>query len=156
MWARYQLIHRSDQPSAHIWLHFCIRPHSNWSHISMLHLSGNVTKHLCKAFPNARITGVDSSPQMIEAARNEFKNYPQFADRVDFKLDTVENYVCTNNSEKYDIVYSNATLHWIPTSYHSVLLPQIINNIMKKNNSILAIQMPDTKNQQSHLLMETG
>jgi hypothetical protein len=27
---------------------------------------------------------------------------------------------------------------------------------MKKNNSILAIQMPDTKNQQSHLLMETG
>ena len=93
---------------------------------------------------------------MIEAARNEFKNYPQFADRVDFKLDTIENYVSTSNSSKYDIVYSNAALHWIPTSYHSVLLPQIIKNIMKKNNSILAIQMPDTKNQQSHLLMETG
>lgn len=93
---------------------------------------------------------------MIEAARNEFKNYPHFADRVDFKLDTIENYVSTSNSSKYDIVYSNATLHWIPTQYHSVLLPQIINNILKKNNSILAIQMPDTKNQQSHLLMETG
>jgi Methyltransferase domain len=120
---------------------------------------GNMTKHLCNAFPNAKITGVDSSPQMIEAARSEYIHYssdPKFTDRVDFKLDTIENYVFTNKSQKYDVVYSNATLHWIPSSYHSVLFPQIISNVMKKNNSILAIQMPDTKNQQSHLLMETG
>ena len=118
-----------------------------------------MTKHLCHAFPNAKITGVDSSPHMIEAAQNEFKhlsNDPKFANRVDFKLDTIENYVFTNQSQKYDLVYSNATLHWIPTSYHAVLFPQIIKNVLKKNNSILAIQMPDTKNQQSHLLMETG
>lgn len=122
-------------------------------------LTGNMTKHLCNAFPNAKITGVDSSPQMIEAARSEYIHYssdPKFTGRVDFKLDTIENYVFTNKSQKYDVVYSNATLHWIPSSYHSVLLPQIINNVMKKNNSILALQMPDTKNQQSHLLMETG
>lgn len=121
--------------------------------------TGNVTKHLCHAFPNAKITGVDSSPHMIEAAQNEFKNYssdPKFANRVDFKLDTIENYVFANQSQKYDLVYSNATLHWIPTSYHAVLFPQIIKNVLKKNNSILAVQMPDTKNQQSHLLMETG
>jgi trans-aconitate methyltransferase len=96
---------------------------------------------------------------MIEAARSEYIHYssdPKFSDRVDFKLDTIENYVFTNKSQKYDVVYSNATLHWIPSSYHSVLFPQIISNVMKKNNSILAIQMPDTKNQQSHLLMETG
>ena len=126
---------------------------------SNLVITGNVTKHLCHAFPNAKITGVDSSPHMIEAAQNEFKHYsndPTFANRVDFKLDTIENYVFTNQSQKYDLVYSNATLHWIPTSYHAVLFPQIIKNVLKKNNSILAIQMPDTKNQQSHLLMETG
>ena len=124
-----------------------------------IHLIGNMTKHLCDAFPNAKITGIDSSPNMIEAARSEYRYYStdsRYADRVDFKLDTIENYVLNNGSKKFDIVYSNATIHWIPTAYHAVLFPQIIRNVMKKNNSILAVQMPDTKNQQSHLLMETG
>ena len=118
-----------------------------------------MTKHLCDAFPNARITGIDSSPNMIEAAKSEYRYYStdsRYTDRVEFKLDTIENYVSNSGTKKYDIVYSNAAIHWIPSSYHAILFPQIINNVMKKNNSILAVQMPDTKNQQSHLLMETG
>ena len=118
-----------------------------------------MTRHLCNAFPNAKILGIDSSPNMIEAANSDYKFYSndtKYSGRVEFKLDTIENYICNNGSKKFDIVYSNATLHWVPSSYHQILFPQIINNVMKKNNSILAIQMPDTKNQASHLLMETG
>ena len=129
------------------------------TYIFHIQLTGNMTKHLCDAFPNAKITGIDSSPNMIEAARSEYRYYStdsRYADRVDFKLDTIENYVHNNGTKKFDIVYSNATIHWIPTAYHAVLFPQIIRNVMKKNDSILAVQMPDTKNQQSHLLMETG
>jgi trans-aconitate 2-methyltransferase len=116
---------------------------------------GNMTKYLCNAFPNAKITGVDSSSEMIKAANEEHKKMiVKDKDRIEFKLDTIENFVNTN-FQKYDIVYSNATLHWIPSSYHKMIFPAIINNVMS-SSGILAVQMPDTKNQQSHLLMETA
>lgn len=82
----------------------------------------------------------------------------EYHDRVEFVQETVEEYVAKEKTrdERFDVVYSNATLHWIPSKLHNVIFPQMIQNIMKKSNSVLAIQMPDAKLQPSHLLMETG
>lgn len=70
------------------------------------------TGHLTRliADSGARVIGLDSSPQMIESAR---QNYPDIefmlADASDFALDA-----------KFDAVFSNATLHWVTRAEEAV------------------------------------
>ncbi len=82
-----------------------------------------------------------------EANKSEFKN------RVSFRVGTVEEEV-KNSSDKYDLVYSNATLHWCLN--HSTLMPAILNNMVNPQGGVFAVQMPDTREQESHVLMETA
>ncbi len=113
---------------------------------------GNVTELLCKAFPNAKVEGVDSSIAMIDQARKVARESP-YKDRIDFRVGTVE--VESNCIDsKYDLVYSNATLHWCLD--HSKLVPTILKNLVSPEGGVLAVQMPDTREQASHVLMETA
>ena len=86
---------------------------------------GNITPFLAEAFPNARIFGVDSSSHMIEQASSSLSKNYDFKDRVQFSVDSVEN--CTKpsflNGLKFDVVYSNACLHWLPN--HDKLFPDL-------------------------------
>lgn len=51
----------------------------------------------------ATVTGLDNSPEMIEAAR---KKYPT----IQFDIASADDFHVT---EKFDAVFSNATLHWV-------------------------------------------
>ncbi|MGE8146836.1 trans-aconitate 2-methyltransferase [Pseudomonas frederiksbergensis] len=100
---------------------------------------GNSTELLVERFDNAWVRGVDSSPDMIEAAR---KRLPQV------KFDTVD--IGTwNDSGPFDVIFANAVLQWLPD--HATLLPSLAGRLTKGGS--LAIQMPDNLNEPSHRLM---
>ena len=89
---------------------------------------GNSTEILFRRWPEAKVTGLDSSAKMIEKARQDFPGYEWIqADAA--------HYTPANN---YDLVFSNAVLQWIPD--HAKLLPDIFNWL--KPAGLLAVQVP--------------
>lgn len=87
---------------------------------------GNSTGVLSEVFKNASILGIDSSESMIKKAA---ENYPN----INFKVCDV-----TEIKEKYDLIFSNACLQWIPN--HDRLLPDLIDKL--NVGGTLAVQMP--------------
>ena len=87
---------------------------------------GNSTAVLRSAFPNARIVGIDSSSAMIGKAK---KTCPD----TEFKLCDIRNL-----NEKYDLLFSNACLQWIPD--HDTLLPCLMERL--NAGGVLAVQIP--------------
>lgn len=77
----------------------------------------------------------------------------EFRDRLNFRVGTVEHEAQFKN-KKYDLVYSNATLHWC--TGHAELFPDIIRTMVNPNGGVLAVQVPDTREQTSHILMDTA
>jgi len=100
---------------------------------------GNSTELLVERFANATVRGVDSSPDMIEAAR---KRLPQV------QFDTVDIGIWDENGP-FDVIFANAVLQWLPD--HATLLPALVNKLASGGS--LAIQMPDNLNEPSHRLM---
>jgi len=89
---------------------------------------GNSTQILVHKWPDAAVTGIDSSPAMIEKAK---KDYPkQNWQIIDAGKDEI--------TEKYDIVFSNAAIQWIPD--HTKLLKKFYN--LLSDNGLIAIQIP--------------
>ncbi len=69
--------------------------------------SGRVTRHLVERLPGGRVIGVDASPSMIEHARTALE---PFGDRVELEVcDLLD----LSLDKPVDIVFSNATFHWI-------------------------------------------
>ena len=100
---------------------------------------GNSTELLVERFTSATVRGVDSSTDMIEAAR---KRLPQV------QFDTVD--IGTwNDSGPFDVIFANAVLQWLPD--HANLLPALVGKLSPGGS--LAIQMPDNLNEPSHRLM---
>lgn len=87
---------------------------------------GNSTFVLKQLFPNSDITGIDSSPEMILKAKKE---YP------DIKFEIGD---ATALSGKYDLIFSNACLQWVPD--HSTLIPSLMNSL--NDGGVLAVQIP--------------
>ncbi len=89
---------------------------------------GNSTKVLRERWPQARIIGLDSSPEMIAAAQ---KTYPGecwvLADAAAWAAD-----------ERFDLVFSNAALQWIPD--HERLVEKLF--AMLSAQGALAVQVP--------------
>ncbi len=89
---------------------------------------GNSTQVLAERWPDAEVTGVDNSPSMIEKAASE---YP---DRNWKLLDAGKDKI----DEKFDIVFSNATIQWIPR--HDKLLRKFHG--LLNEGGVVAIQIP--------------
>lgn len=91
---------------------------------------GNSTAVLKEKYPNAHILGADFSPNMIEKAKSEHPD-------IDFMLfDASKDF---NKLEgKFDIIFSNACIQWIPEH------KKLINNMMSILNKggIMAVQIP--------------
>ncbi|MCJ8210169.1 trans-aconitate 2-methyltransferase [Mucilaginibacter sp. RS28] len=100
---------------------------------------GNSTQLLQEKFPKATVVGMDSSPNMIEAAR---KRLPDIA----FEVADVANW---QNSTSFDVILSNAVLQWVPN--HHTLIPNLLEKI--NAGGTLAIQMPDNFAEPTHRLM---
>jgi trans-aconitate 2-methyltransferase len=100
---------------------------------------GNVTLHLRRRWPDADITGIDSSAEMLARARAEhFDILWQQGDIAEWRPD-----------RPADLIYSNAALHWL--DHHEILLPRLFECLAP--GGVLAVQMPRNFAQPSHALM---
>jgi trans-aconitate 2-methyltransferase len=100
---------------------------------------GNSTALLAQRWPQAKVEGVDSSPQMIDAAKKSgvAANFI-LADLASWKPDA-----------PYDVVFSNATYQWLPD--HRALLPRLMGFVAK--GGVFAFQVPNNQYAPSHTLM---
>jgi trans-aconitate 2-methyltransferase len=100
---------------------------------------GNSTALLRDRWPDARLTGVDSSREMLERAR---KDYPG----VEWLEADAATYV---TGEPVDVLFANALLQWIPD--HARLVPALFAQVAP--GGALAFQVPNNFDQPSHRLM---
>jgi len=100
---------------------------------------GNSTEVLAERYPEAQVAGIDSSPDMIAAAR---RRLPQ----LNFAVEDVQDCKFTG---PFDVILANAVLQWVPN--HQLLLPQLIGKLAPKGG--LAVQMPDNLDVPAHRLM---
>lgn len=100
---------------------------------------GNSTALLHHRWPLAKITGVDSSPNMLNEARVALPNCHFIeADIGAFEVE-----------QPLDLLYANASLQWVPDHYE--LFPHLVSQL--KRNGVLAVQMPDNWLEPTHVLM---
>jgi len=101
---------------------------------------GNSTRALKNKFPDADIIGTDNSPEMLEKARrlNPGLRFEYLDANGDFE------------SEKYDIVFSNACIQWIPN--HAALLPKLMSAL--KPDGVLAVQIPEQEKHPVHAVLK--
>jgi trans-aconitate 2-methyltransferase len=92
--------------------------------------TGNVTALLKKRWPQARITGIDQSPEMLARAKS-----------ADPDIDWVRlDIAAWHPAQPVDLIYSNAALQWLPD--HRSLLPRLLGQL--NAGGVLALQMPQT------------
>jgi trans-aconitate 2-methyltransferase len=89
---------------------------------------GNSTQVVRHRWPHARVLGLDSSPEMIAAAR---ESYPEQA----WILESAENW---SPEAPYDVVFSNAALQWLPS--HETLVRNLFDQVAP--GGALAFQIP--------------
>ena len=102
---------------------------------------GNVTGHLAARWPQAEITGVDHSREMLDQARNTH-------DGIVWREGDISTWT---PDAPADLIYSNATLHWLDG--HADLLPRLLDSV--KPGGALAVQMPKSWEAPSHALMRS-
>ena len=98
--------------------------------------TGNTTQLLVDRWPQSQVTGIDSSSEMLEKARNSCPN-------LDFKEADLEDW---NPGIEADLFYSNAALHWLGN--HETLFPRLLKMLPKGGR--LAVQMPRNFESPSH------
>jgi trans-aconitate 2-methyltransferase len=100
---------------------------------------GNSTALLRERWPNARLSGVDNSPEMLERARRDFPAMEWIlGDAGSFRA-----------SGPVDLLFANAVFHWLPE--HATLFPSLIERV--RHGGALAVQMPQSFQEPSHRLM---
>jgi len=98
--------------------------------------AGSLAPLLKQRWPQAHLTGVDSSPEMLAKARAD---HPQ-ADFVEADIAT------WRPARLVDVLYSNAALHWVDN--HDAVVPGLLSAV--KPRGWLAIQMPSNFSAPSH------
>ena len=100
---------------------------------------GNSTEVLAARYPQADISGIDSSSDMIAAARRRLPH-------VNFAVADLQEWQGTG---PYDVILANAVLQWV--AHHEALLPALIAKLAP--GGALALQMPDNLDEPAHRLM---
>jgi trans-aconitate 2-methyltransferase len=101
--------------------------------------AGNVTRLIKERWPGAAVVGVEGSAEMVTAGRTA-------APEVEWLHQDLAAWA---PMDKYDVIYSNAALHWLPD--HDRLFPSLMEKIAP--GGILAVQMPRNFTAPSHLLI---
>ena len=101
---------------------------------------GNSTQLLLERFPNATVAGLDSSADMIAAARKRLPG-------VLFEIDDITAWCRRPN--RFDVILANAVLQWVPD--HAALLPALL--AMLAPGGSLAVQIPHTLEEPAPRLM---
>jgi len=102
--------------------------------------SGELTVALSDRWPDAAVTGLDNSPQMLAKATPLSR-----PGRLEFSAGAIEDF-----DEPADLIFSNAALQW--TSDHESLFPRLAGLVA--DGGAFAVQMPHSFDQPSHLILE--
>lgn len=100
---------------------------------------GNSTELLVERFTRAGVVGLDSSANMLKAARERLP-----------KCEFVQADLATWAPDRpFDLLFANATFQWVPQ--HGPVLSRLLDTLPR--GGVLAVQMPDNLNEPSHVLM---
>ncbi|SDB39319.1 trans-aconitate 2-methyltransferase [Bauldia litoralis] len=100
---------------------------------------GNSTALLAARYPDATLVGLDTSPDMLAAAR---KRLPKAA----FIEASVATWV---PDASFDLIFGNAVFQWVPD--HLGVLARLLESCQP--GGVLAIQVPDNLGEPTHRLM---
>lgn len=104
---------------------------------------GNSTQALLARFPDAEATGIDSSADMVRAARERLPG-------TRFELHDIADWAGRQDGV-FDLILANASLQWLPD--HRALLPRLLTRLAPGGR--LAAQVPDNLDEPSHSLMRS-
>lgn len=99
---------------------------------------GNSTEVLARRFPDAVVSGIDSSVDMIASARSRLPGI-----RFD-----IADIAAWKPAAQYDVILANAALQWLPD--HPSLYPWLAGHLAPGGS--LAIQTPDNIEEPAHRL----
>lgn len=99
---------------------------------------GNSTEVLANRFPSAALTGLDSSEDMLEAARQRLPD-------IRFELADI---AAWTPEKPLDVILANASLQWLPD--HASLYPRLVSKLAP--GGCLAVQTPDNLEEPAHTL----
>ncbi|MEN8234637.1 MAG: methyltransferase domain-containing protein [Actinomycetota bacterium] len=91
--------------------------------------TGDLTTLLALRWPDAKVTGIDSSVEMVERARRDHPG-------LEWAVGDVAEW---EPEQPVDLIFSNATLHWLDE--HERLLPRL--RALLAPGGVIALQMPD-------------
>lgn len=97
--------------------------------------TGELSLALAAKLPDSRVTGIDSSAEMLAKAKESG------TERVTFLQGTVEAV-----SGEWDLLFSHAVLHWVEN--HQALIPRLWT--LLKTGGQLAVQLPANHRHPSH------
>jgi trans-aconitate 2-methyltransferase len=96
---------------------------------------GNVTTKLRERWPDADVTGIDTSQEMLAKAR-----------ALDPVITWVEKDIAGFSTQAADLIFSNAAFNWVPN--HAQLMPRLVASLA--DGGVLAVQMPRNYAQPTH------
>ncbi len=100
---------------------------------------GNSTAVLIERYPDADTLGIDSSPDMLAAARARLPGV---------RLEQAD-IAAWPDSGPFDVILANAALQWLPD--HATLFPTLMGKLAPGGS--FAVQMPDNLDEPAHRLM---
>jgi trans-aconitate 2-methyltransferase len=101
---------------------------------------GTLTALLAERWPDASISGLDASAEMVAAARER-------GDGIAYDVADLRDWAATPG-EPVDVLVSNATLQWVPG--HLDLLPALVDRV--RPGGWLAFQVPGNFDEPSHTI----
>lgn len=98
--------------------------------------TGTLTAIVAGRWPNAQVTGLDNSQQMLERTPSELPNVTwERRDIASWRAD-----------HPVGLIFSNAALHWLDD--HAGLFGRLVTSL--DTGGVLAVQMPDNWTQPTH------
>jgi len=104
--------------------------------------TGELTRQLADKLPNCDVTGLDSSPQMLEKAASFSSLGLRFEQGDQSQL-----------TGEWDLIFSNAALQW--SEHHTELIPYLYRHLTPRGQ--IVVQVPSNHNHISHqIIRETA
>jgi trans-aconitate 2-methyltransferase len=102
---------------------------------------GNSTAVLAQRWPRAEFQGLDSSPEMIQSARQKFP-------KGKWILGDIAKWA-KSPGKPFDVVFSNASMQWVDD--HGAVFPRLMKQVAP--GGALAIQVPGNFDAPAHTIM---
>lgn len=102
---------------------------------------GNSTSVLAERYPDAKLTGIDSSPDMIQKAKDTLP-------ALSFEVADLQTF---QPEGQVDLLFSNAVFQWLPASSRIQIIRRLIEHLSA--GGTLAFQVPVNMSEPSHVAM---